>query len=135
MGHWTLAVVLLEWAIALPANAATFRGLGAGSSYASCVSGDGHVVAGYGSVGSGYRWTAEGGLVALDFVPHDCSYDGSVIVGTRGFGDAVRWTEATGGVGLGDFTPGNGNAYSFALGVSADGSIVVGLWQIRRETP
>jgi probable HAF family extracellular repeat protein len=55
------------------------------------------------------------------------SANGTVAVGTGAFPggqQAIRWTAATGMVGLGD-VPG-GTAISFATGVSADGSRVVG---------
>lgn len=110
------------------AEAATFEALGGGTAtaYAECVSGDGNVVGGFSSGGVGFRWTKAGGFVTLDFQPADASLDGDVLVGTRGFGEAVRWTDSGGSLGLGDLTPSDGSLYSFGLGVSADGSVVVG---------
>jgi probable HAF family extracellular repeat protein len=61
-------------------------------------------------------------------VAYDVSSDGSVIVGwarnSNGDGEAFRWTEAGGMQGLGDL-PGD-NFFSWAYGVSGDGSRVVG---------
>jgi uncharacterized membrane protein len=122
-------VVLLGCATASAVAAAEFRDLGGGSTtaYAAAVSGDGTVVAGFSSDGSvGYRWTGTGGVETFGFQPTDASSDGSVIVGVRGAFEGVRWTQADGAVGLGDFTPNDGFVYSAALGVSADGSLVVG---------
>jgi probable HAF family extracellular repeat protein len=63
-------------------------------------------VGGYGSIGSAY----------------DTSADGAVIVGVAG--GAFRWTQSSGIVGLGELP--SGTFASAALGVSADGSVVVG---------
>ena len=115
------------------AEAAEFRGLGGGSTtaYAAAVSGDGTVVAGFNFDGTvGYRWTESGGVTTFAFQPSDVSFDGSVIVGIRNPGatefEAVRWTQAGGVVGLGDLSSDDGSVYSSALGVSGDGSVVVG---------
>ncbi len=88
-----------------------------------------------------FRWTESGGMVGLGNFPGgmlfnyatDVSADGSVVVGDS-FSDifnfyeyesqAFRWTASGGMVGLGDF-PG-GMLFSYATGVSADGSVVVG---------
>ena len=53
------------------------------------------------------------------------SGDGSVVVGVSGGlgGEAFRWTAAGGMVGLGRRP---GDYYSYARGVNADGSVVVG---------
>ena len=120
------------------------------------VSADGSVVVGFGSSAStgtnwlsgheAFRWTGGTGMVGLGDLPggdsvseaHSVSADGSVVVG---FGssassastgiislsgrEAFRWTGGTGMVGLGDL-PG-GDFGSEAYGVSADGSVVVGV--------
>ena len=54
----------------------------------------------------------------------DVSPTGSAVVGYRS-NEAFRWTQATGMVGLGDLE--GGSALSVAYGVSADGSVVVGV--------
>jgi probable HAF family extracellular repeat protein len=111
------------------------------------VSGDGSVVVGssgfgrvvYGGVRTeAFRWTTGGGMVSLGILPgadesdaYDVSADGSVIVGRNFFPqgllhgwEAFRWTSGSGMVGLG-YLPGGGFS-SYASGVSADGSVVVG---------
>jgi probable HAF family extracellular repeat protein len=74
-----------------------------------------------------------GGSFSRSFA-HGVSADGSVVVGESSSvnspAEAFRWTQGTGMVGLG-FLPGGGpsanlNAGSNALGISADGSVVVG---------
>ena len=94
------------------------------------VSADGSVVVGR---GSGFRWTAAGGLQNLgDFgafggsTAYSVSADGSVVVGEASAplsqSHAFRWTVADGMHDLGTF----GGIYSAAYSVSADGSVVVG---------
>jgi uncharacterized membrane protein len=106
-----------------PTSAPTpsFMGLGfrAGSteSRAYAVSADGSVVAGDSS--GGFRWTQGSGIQPIGAgAARAISADGSVIAGSSG-GDAIRWTQGTGAVSLGPST------YS-GLGISGDGSIVVG---------
>jgi probable HAF family extracellular repeat protein len=107
------------------------------NSGANDVSADGNVVVGRGETAEGFRafrWTAATGMVSLGTAPghttsdaRSVSANGTVAVGTGAFPggqQAIRWTAATGMVGLGD-VPG-GTAISFATGVSADGSRVVG---------
>jgi probable HAF family extracellular repeat protein len=69
-------------------------------------------------------------MVSLGVAPGDVyssarsvSQDGAVVVG-QGDHQAIRWTAATGFVKLGDLQGGAGS--SFATGVSADGTKVVG---------
>jgi probable HAF family extracellular repeat protein len=115
-------------------EAASFKALGGGK--AQAISADGSTVVGE----SGYdawRWTQSGGRQNLGFLPggdwsdaSGVSADGSVVVGTSDStlgtqGEAFRWTEAGGMVGLGDMT--GGAFVSQGLGVSDDGSIVVGM--------
>jgi probable HAF family extracellular repeat protein len=116
---------------------------GAFESYASGVSADGTVVVGESKSASGteaFRWTASGGMVGLGDLPGGLfdshaaavSADGSVVVGTGRVPDiggshpqeAFRWTASGGMQGLGDL-PG-GDVDSIGLGVSSDGSTVVG---------
>jgi len=86
----------------------------------------------------GAKWTATGGLVPIDDLPGGpnesfptaVSADGSVIVGggtTEEGQEAFMWTETGETVGLG---PGFGSG---ALGVSADGSVIVGAKQVGFE--
>jgi probable HAF family extracellular repeat protein len=112
-------------------------------SSAAGVSADGSVVVGIGNSTGGYfngyqafRWTQGTGMVGLGNLPGGVyssalgvSADGSIVVGAShsdnaSKSEAFRWTQGTGMVGLGDL-PG-GSFSSGALGVSADGSVVVG---------
>ena len=111
-------------------------------SAANDVSDDGLVVVGdAGDAREAFRWTQSEGMTGLGFLPggedesiaNAISPDGKVIVGqstsantTRfnGFWEAYRWTKADGMIGLGDL-PG-GRFMSVALGVSANGEVVVG---------
>lgn len=113
------------------------------SSAASGVSGDGSVVAGSStsdlspSWGEAFRWTEGTGLVGLGVlpgseiptsVPWRVSADGMVVVGwasSENGREAFRWTASEGIIGMGDL-PG-GSFDSWATGVSADGSVIVGL--------
>jgi probable HAF family extracellular repeat protein len=87
-----------------------------------------------------FRWTQATGMVGLGDLPgsvfssqaHEVSADGFVVVGSsrsanvsNPFSEAFRWTQATGMVGLGTL-PSSWFQYSSAVGVSADGSVVVG---------
>ena len=132
-----------------PANGqASFQGLGflppGGfiESGAADVSADGLVVVGFGRSPLGwiesFRWTREGGMVGLGYLPgsfpsshaHGVSDDGSVVVGNSFSAasdpeaESYRWTVGGGMIGLGDL-PG-GPLLSWAGGVSSDGSVVVG---------
>jgi len=107
-----------------------------GFTHAYDVSGDGAVIVGYGTVPAGtdqwheaFRWTEAGGMEGLGLLQggthftraHAVSTDGTIIVGNGDVGDAThgfRWSEETGMEVLGEFTP---------LGVSADGSTIVGI--------
>jgi probable HAF family extracellular repeat protein len=105
---------------------------------ATAVSGDGTVVVGNANprnVRSAFRWTATGGLQELagpvgltgETLAFAASRDGSVIVGSAGAAaasKAVRWVDGVAQV-LGD--AGNAERAATALGVSADGSVVVGI--------
>ncbi|RIK66447.1 MAG: PEP-CTERM sorting domain-containing protein [Planctomycetota bacterium] len=105
-------------------------------STASAVSGDGSIVVGYGTSATSQplnavRWTQATGMMSLGDLPGglnhgavgDISADGTTIVGLSSSSfsgaEAFRWTQATGMVGL-------GVPSSAALGVSADGSVIVG---------
>lgn len=113
------------------------------SSGASGVSGDGSVVAGSStsddspSWGEAFRWTEATGLVGLGVLPGSeiptsvtwrISADGRVVVGWASTGngrEAFRWTDSEGMIGMGDLP---GALFdSWATGVSADGSVIVGL--------
>jgi probable HAF family extracellular repeat protein len=114
------------------------------NSEGSGVSADGAVVVGNAATGGlrrAFRWTAGGGMVDLGALDAECSSygegvsaDGSVVaaIGYRAQGtscgpaEASRWTAQDGMVGL---IPDPGAAqYSFAHGISADGSTIVGEW-------
>lgn len=136
--RWTAASGVVPLNVSLPG--------GFTASAATAVSADGSVVAGWAySPASGeyqaFRWTADAGAVGLGDLPggivrslaNAISADGSTITGI-GYSDAgqdaFRWTAATGIQSLGDLP---GNYYpsttpdlSEGLGISADGSVVVG---------
>jgi len=140
------AVLLFSCAAASFATTASFQGLGdlPGGSFVSAfngISADGSVVVGNSRSERGYeafRWTSSAGMVGLGVLPGSSSYysqptdvsaDGLVVVGrskspsTSGY-EAFRWTPSGGMQGLGDL-PG-GYFGSWAYGVSANGSVVVG---------
>jgi uncharacterized membrane protein len=82
----------------------------------------------------GFRWTHQEGTSAFGGAdsPHftDVNQDASVAVGflrTSSGNRAFRWTEASGFVDLGILLGGDPSSSSWANGVSADGSVVVGL--------
>jgi uncharacterized membrane protein len=80
---------------------------------------------------SGFRWTDATGMTAVgDFSANAASRDGSVVVGaisTPADGlQAYRWTQSGGVQPLGLYKPDSGTYTSQALGVSGDGSTVVG---------
>lgn len=117
-------------------------------SVARGISADGSVIVGYGTASSGFRqafrWTETDGMVGLGALSggisrseaHAVSADGTTVVGgsnsSNNLGsqpdEAFLWTQATGMVGLGDL-PG-GNFWSKALGVSENGSVIVGVGNI-----
>lgn len=130
MGLWMSGVASAQSMLSSPTSAAVFIGLGEPGNWRA-LSGDGRVAVGTADLGDGLRvvrWTLEGGIEPLDLrAPSALSYDGSVIVGSMNSQlglEAYRWSEATGVVGLGDLP--TGFFQSFATGVSADGSVVVG---------
>lgn len=108
-------------------------------SMAHGVSADGSVVVGV-SVSEAFRWTQDTGMVGLGDVPggigsnrsaNSVSADGSVVVGyvrTSATPTIVsqpfRWTQATGMVALDNL---DGSSGCRAEGVSADGSVLVGV--------
>jgi probable HAF family extracellular repeat protein len=113
-------------------------------SVATGVSGDGSKVVGWGNPGSQHQafvWTQDDGIMSLGDLPggtvdsraYAISSDATTIVGYGSVAphaagshdfEAFRWTETAGMVGLGDL-PGR-TFGSFAYGVSADGSTIVG---------
>jgi probable HAF family extracellular repeat protein len=118
--RWTSATGL----VALGASATT-------TSIARATSADGSVVVGTG--GQSFAWTSATGFVPLDGPEGlTCTGGGAVAVsgdGTRAAGgcgfQATYWDTATGAVtGIGHL-PGGGNS-SFALGISQDGTTLVG---------
>ncbi len=116
-----------------------------GSSAGLAVSADGMVVVGTstspsGEYGEAFRWEHSTGMIGLGDLPGGyfessataVSADGAVVAGRstsalapNSFGEGFRWTAATGLVGLGVLTQ-SGFDYSFANGISADGSAIVG---------
>jgi probable HAF family extracellular repeat protein len=112
-------------------------------SEAYAVSADGSVIVGNsrstassGFPGEAFRWTASEGMVPLGFINSSTgtssaravSGDGSVIAGRAttvpgGAAQAFRWTAGSGMVGLGLLS---GSTSSSALGISSDGSRIVG---------
>ena len=97
------------------------------------ISADGRIIVGETDRSEGFRWTEEGGMVGIGFAkgfPYgssaaDISADGTTLIGTLDpFQKAYRWTEQSGFELLGALMP---NGPSTATGVSADGSVIVGL--------
>lgn len=113
------------------------------SSYANGISGDGLTVVGRSrntTTGNErpFKWTA-GGMVELGLLPtglygeaHGVSQDGSVVIGNSDIGNgnidrAVAWLSNTTAVNLGIIPPEVVDSnYSYAWGVSLDGTVVVG---------
>src|SRR5262249_2344802 len=104
---------------------------GSTSSGAVSVSRDGSIVVGTssGSGNSAFRWTAATGMLPLPPRGFDegggVSADGAVVAGPLDYGSpelAFRWTSPTGQIGL---QPVTGGVYTFATGVSGDGTVVV----------
>jgi probable HAF family extracellular repeat protein len=152
----TLAALALAASAGLASAQATFQGLGdleGGGFYseAHAVSADGRTVVGSsvtggvgpGTYSGGFIWTSEtliqpGGIYPGAFGSCNAvSADGSTIAATSDFGpfspfgiQANLWTPAGGCVLLGDFEGGaNVVPHSFGRGVSADGSVIVGVGQ------
>ena len=106
---------------------------GRNRSMATGVSADGSVVVGYSSTenvsgsGQNFLWTSAGGMVGIgsagDGGIRALSADGSTAVG-KSLISATRWTASDGMVELGVIP---GGTHSDSRGVSADGSIVVGI--------
>lgn len=124
----------------------SFQGIGDFGSGVVSISSDGRIVAGstmVNGISKSALWTPTTGTVQLGNLPgggsgssaFGISFDGSVIVGNGSSANGVeafRWTATNGMVGLGDL-PGSGAFTSDALGVSADGGVIVG--QSRRSFP
>jgi probable HAF family extracellular repeat protein len=128
---------------------------GGGSSIATGVSADGKVVIGQAPDGSAggatnmyraFRWTEDTNIIVSlgnvnggDYsIAHGVNADGSVVVGQAADGHAgnllraFRWTDATGMISVEDWLRNSGvtianDFTNGARGVSADGSIVVGM--------
>ena len=127
----TLCGLLLSAISTLPVHAdgASLMQVGSPNDRVTGVSGDGETLVGYGS--SAFVWTESGGIVPVPGVErfYDLSADGSTAVGFQEADQAgitipapVRWTAAGGIEPLGTL----GGSSGFALGVSGDGSVVVG---------
>ena len=130
------------------AQGAVFIGLGdlpggESLSFANSLSANGRVVIGTSMSASGqeaFMWTPRAGMIGLgdlsggrfESYAHDVSDDGHVIVGygRSSYGvEAFRWSQESGMVGLGDLpgtADGSSRYASKAVGVSADGSVIVG---------
>ncbi len=133
-----IATSVLATSVTSADSLPSFQGLGVlsggNNSWAYGVSGDGTTVVGCSQSTPGpqaFRWTADEGMIGLGDLPGGGLYgssgkrvsaDGSVVVGSGHNNQyrAMRWTAAEGMVDLG--SPGQ----SFAYGVSADGSVIVG---------
>lgn len=137
-------IVAFRWS-----GTGTFQSLGTMPGYANSeatgASHDGSVIAGHVSVSSGtapraFRWTQATGIqyIGSGFTQANAiSRNGNVIVGefdvNSGNNKGYFWTQATGMQPLASL---NGSTGSFARGVSADGSFVVGLsFTSTGETP
>jgi probable HAF family extracellular repeat protein len=110
------------------------------------ISADGRTVVGDSSSFRGYWgepavWTADRGLFGIGLLDQDTqggangvSPDGRWVVGSSRRGtrsEAFLWSEGTGMVGLGDLQ--SGAFRSSAMGVSADGGVVVGYGNVWRD--
>jgi probable HAF family extracellular repeat protein len=106
---------------------------GAFESFAADVSQDGSVIVGSSQSSTLYepfRWTAGQGMVGLGYLPGrvSSSYpnavtpDGATIIGSDSFG-GWRWTSQAGFLAI----PGLAGGKVSPLGVSADGSVIVGI--------
>jgi probable HAF family extracellular repeat protein len=139
-----IADVYPDWGIPKPPCEASFQGLGdlpGGNFYSKAldVSSDGSVVVGFSTSSlaqkEAFRWTSSEGMQPLGDLPGGgfesmavaISADGSVIIGwgksSTSAEEAFRWTQETGMVGLGQLP---GQPHSSSVGVSTDGSQVVG---------
>lgn len=135
------AFALMAMPLAAAAQAPSFEGLGqmpgatSGGTYVNGISGDGSTVFGHawisGTATRPYRWTAAGAFEDLgdpggndssNAPAYAASLDGSVIVGQSSRADrfvlAFRWVQ---GAGMHELP------FYAALGVSADGSVAVGM--------
>jgi uncharacterized membrane protein len=114
----------------------TFTPLGTKDSYVSGMSADGSIVVGiFGNEGPAWRWTAQTGVVDIGSVSQlvKISRDGRTVVGTakddKGVANAAIWQTGKQWVTLPP--PANGRVQDGGItsgwGVSADGSVIVGL--------
>lgn len=150
--HLSFLVVPLILGVSALSQAASLVGLGDlpggnTSSQALSLSADGSTVVGKSSSSTGsegFRWRS-GAMEGLGYLSratgkksfaNDVSADGMVVVGRSigraGYG-AFRWTSGTGMIGLGDLWPRNPGVMSEAFGVSANGDVVVGQAQSRKN--
>jgi probable HAF family extracellular repeat protein len=146
------ASIVVGWLIFCPveASAAHFFRLGAlngGNYYSEAlnISPDGQVVVGSAVLGEegweAFRWTKATGVQGLGDIPGGILYSkaqstsngGAVIVGLgssqgdNAFLDGFRWTQETGPLPIGYFDTSATPPYNYALGVSADGKVIVGV--------
>ena len=139
MGKTRLCAVIAA-AIAATANPVwaqgTFTPLGTKDTYVSGMSADGSIIVGvWGNLGPAWRWTAQTGAVDIGSVSQQVkiSRDGATIVGTakdaNGVAYAAIWQSGKQWLTLPP--PANGRVQdggmTSAWGVSADGSVIVGL--------
>ncbi len=140
MKHHFLSIILVSAAAAVPVQLAaqgTFTPLGTSNTYLSGISADGAVAVGtIGAPGEIFRWTASTGVVAIGGLADVAriSRDGKTIVAEadngHGQSEAAIWLGNKQWRTLGNFGgfgDGANNSVSSAYGVSADGSVVVGL--------
>lgn len=124
------AGVAKRWTYVVPSGPLNLTSTDVIGSWApAAISADGNTIAGTSS-GQACYWTTNGEVSVLGFLDgatdstaNAISGDGKSIVGVSG-GQAFLWTQGSGMIGLGDL-PG-GSFSSTALGVSYDGSVVVG---------
>jgi len=139
MGKTRLCAVIAA-AIAATANPVwaqgTFTPLGTKDTYVSGMSADGSIIVGvWGNLGPAWRWTAQTGAVDIGSVSQQVkiSRDGGTIVGTAkdSYGVAYAAIWQSGKQWLTLPPPANGRVQdggvTSAWGVSADGSVIVGL--------
>jgi uncharacterized membrane protein len=135
-----MRLALVALVLCSPAQAAepSFRPFpdlpgGGTETYVTALSANGDVAVGHSfaadNFGSPFRWTTDGGIVALSPLQGDASdvsADGSVIVGRRNIDfvpTAFRWSIDN---GFTDLAPLRGGDWTWGLAVSSDGRVIVG---------
>ena len=141
---WLTIGLLMAVAVTPVLAQGTFTPLGVANTYVTSMSADGSVVVGvWGNEGPAWRWTAGTGVVDIGSISQTVSVsrDGRTVVGTakdsQGIGYAAVWQSGQQWVTLPpppNSLPQDGKA-TVGYGVSADGSVIVGLSYLNAEDP